>query len=96
MIITEITLDPQKVIPGDPLRFRVGEPVVEDGYVVERIRYCPATRVFNKGLEIGQGCYAIYLADVQNRRLVTEKVVTTVDAIKETKSTAEADVSLPE
>lgn len=96
MVITEITLDPQKVVPGDPLRFRVGEPAVEGGYVVDRIRYCPETRVFNKGLEIGQGCYAVYLNNVDNRRLVSEEVVTTVDVVKETKSTAEADVNLPE
>ena len=99
MKINEITLNPQKVIPGDPLRFRVGQAVVEEGHVVEKINYHPATRLFNKGLEVGISCYAVYFAGIPERRLVAEETVTTVEAVKEeTKKNAntEAAVALPE
>jgi len=93
MKITEITLNPQMVIPGDPLRFRVGEPVTEGGHGVEKIAYNPITRLFNKGLEIGQGSYAVYFTDIAERRLIVESMVTSVEAVKENKAVAPAPAS---
>lgn len=97
MQINEITLNPQCVIPGDPLRFRVGEPVVEDGHIVEKINYHPGSRLFNKGLEIGVPCYAVYLVGIEERRLIAEEIVTTREVVKEAKKNAntEAEVALP-
>lgn len=98
MKINEITLNPMMTIEGDPQRFRVGQPAVPAGHVVEKINYHPVTRLFNKGLEIGQSCYAVYLQDIPERRLIMEPMVTSVEAVKEvTKTTtAEASVELPE
>ncbi len=97
MKINEITLNPQMVNDLDPVRFRVGESVIEGGHVVEKINYHPANRVFNKGLEIGGGCYAIYLVDIPERRIIMEGMVTSVEVVKEAKAEAntEASVDLP-
>jgi hypothetical protein len=86
MEINEITLNPEKTIPGDPLRFRVGEPVVEGGHVVEKINFHPENRTFNKGLEIGTACYAVYFENIPERRLVVADVITTVEAVKAQKT----------
>ena len=98
MKINEITINALMAIPGDPLRFRVGAPVVEGGHIIEKINYHPVNRVFNKGLEIGGGCYAVYLIGTPNRRVIMETMVTSVDVVKEVKVTAntEANVTLPE
>lgn len=98
MKINEITINPTMTIPDDPLRFRVGEAIVEGGHVVEKINYNPATRVFNKGLEWGQSCYAVYFVGIPERRLITEDVVTSAEVAKETPTVPniEATVELPE
>lgn len=96
MIITEITLDVQKVIPGDPTRFRVGMPVVEGGHVVEKIVYHPDYDRFNGGGEIGFACYAVFFSGIPERRLIATKIVTTLEAvtIKVNKSEG-AGINLP-
>lgn len=99
MKINEITLNPTMAIPGDPLRFRVGEPVIEGGHEVDKIVYNAFNNLFNKGLEIGFGCYAIYFVGIPERRLINENAVTSAEAVKEVvKKTAsdEANVELPE
>jgi len=98
MKISEITLNPQVIIPGDPLRFRIGTEIVEGGHIVEKITYCPKTGLFNKGREIGGGCYAVFLEGIPERRLIAEDAVTTVEVAKEVKSLTltEAAIDLPE
>ena len=93
MKINEITTSPAMTIPGDPLRFRVGVAVNnngEAGHVVEKINYHPANKVFNKGLESNQGCYAVYFAGIPERRLIMEVAVTSLEVVKETASAAAA------
>lgn len=98
MKINEITINPQMSIPGDPLRFRVGHPAVADGHVIDKINYHPSSRIFNKGLEFGRACYAIYFADIPERRIICEEAVISAEVVKETKQpeNAEASVGLPE
>ena len=85
MIITEINRNPQKVPEGTPLTFRIGEPLHEGGFTVEKIIYHPGTRLFNKGLEVGQGCYAVYFEGIDERRLIMEDTVVDIEAVKEQK-----------
>ncbi len=94
MKIVEITLDPTKIGPQDPLRFRVGEPVVEGGHVVEKINYNPKNRLFNKGLEIGMACYAVYFTNIPERRLIVETIVTSAEVVKEVAVNPEAAIPL--
>ena len=99
MKILELTLNPMMTIPGDPMRFRVGDPVVEGGRTVEKINFHPPTGAFNKANEVAASCYAIYFVGIPERRLVMADVVTSVEAVKETtKKTdnTEATVELPE
>ena len=100
MKITEITIDPTTTIPGDPLRFRVGDSVIEGGHVVEKITYNPICNAFNKGLEIGVPCYAVFFDGIPERRLVVERVVTSVEVVKEASKKVtvnpESSVELPE
>jgi hypothetical protein len=85
MKINEITLNPMMVVPGDPLRFRVGEAITtngEAGHVVEKIAYNSSHNTFNKSLEIGVPCYAVYFRDIAERRLIAEGCVTSIEAVK--------------
>ena len=88
------------VIDGDPLRFRVGQPVVEGGHVVEKVNFHPPTKVFNNANEVLGCCYAVYFAGIPERRLVMADIVTSVEAVKETTKKAaiaeEAAIELPE
>lgn len=93
MKINEIVLNPQMVPDGDPLRFRIGEPIIEGGHVVEKISFHPANNLFNKGREISTGCYGIFLVDIPERRLIMENIVSSAEVVTEKK----ADVpELPE
>lgn len=101
MVITEITLDATKAVPGDPLRFRVGQPVVEGGHVVEKINYNHSKDLYHKGEEFGRPCYTIFFEGITERRLVDENIVTTMEVAMppKTKKSAAAEgatVSLPE
>lgn len=98
MKINEITINPTMAVPGDPLRFRVGEPVTEGGHVVEKINYHPDNRIFNKALEWGRPGYAVYFLDIPERRLIDESMVTSAEVVKETKQSEdmEASIGLPE
>jgi hypothetical protein len=100
MVITELTLDATRAIPGDPLRIRVGQPVVEDGYVVEKINYQPKTNLYHKGEEYAHPCYVVFFVGIPERRLIAESMVTTMEvtmpAKNKTTATEGANVSLPE
>jgi hypothetical protein len=100
MKINEITVDPQKTIPGDPLRFRIGQPIVEGGFVVEKIVYRPERTLYNKGAEIGFSCYAVNFVGIPERRLIAESVVTSIEVVNDTTTkktvNTESSVDLPE
>lgn len=96
MKINEITLNPQMVPNGDPLRFRVGESIIEGGHVVEKISFHPSNNLFNKGREVSTGCYSIFLVDIPERRLIMENVVSSTEVVTEKKAKAIDIPELPE
>ena len=97
MKINEITLDKTMIIDGDPARIRVGEAVIEGGHTVDKINYHPSNRLFNKGLEIGIACYAVYFTGIGERRLIAVGTVTGVEVIKDMAPVnAEANIPLPD
>ena len=83
MKINEITLNPQMVPAGDPLRFRIGDPVIEGGHVVEKITFYPDNNLFNKGREVSAGCYSIFFIEIPERRLVMSNTVSSVEVVTE-------------
>lgn len=91
MKITEITLNPQMVPEGDPIRFRIGTPVIEGGHIVEKILFCPQNNMFNRGREIATGCYTIYFENIPERRLIIADIISSVEVVKEQK-----DSTVPE
>ena len=95
MKINEITLNPQMLPPGDPSRLRVGIPVIEGGLIVEKITFYPCNNLFNKGREVGTGCYAIFFVDIPERRIIMADTVSSVEVVTEKKKKA-VDEPIPE
>lgn len=95
MLINEIRLIPNMVGEGDPTVFRVGQEIIEGGHVVEKINYHPTGRLFNKGLDFGVACYAVYFEGIPERRLIGEKVVYSAEVVKDTRG-SEANIQLPD
>lgn len=85
MKINEITLNPQTVPVGDPLRFRVGEAVIEGGQVVEKITFYSNTDLFNKGREVSTSCYSIFFVGIPERRLILSGTIVSIEVVKEKK-----------
>jgi hypothetical protein len=106
MKITEILVNPQMSVEGDPLRFRIGYPVqvlneigeVVDGHVVEKILFKPDHKLFNSGLELDFACYVVFFEGIPERRCIRADMVTSLEAVKEeTKSkSTEASANLPD
>lgn len=95
MKINEITLNPQMLPPGDPSRLRVGIPVIEGGLVVEKITFYPCSDLFNKGREVGAGCYAVFFVDIPERRILMANTISSIEVVTEKKKTV-ANESIPE
>lgn len=104
MRITEIIRD-QKLIPeGDPIRFRVGEPVVEGGHIVTKIVHHKDG--YNKGRQGAFSCYAVHFEGLDSRRIIAVSTVVDMEVSlegAEPKSTieaqavaTEAQIELPE
>lgn len=93
MKINEITLNPQTIPDGDPLRFRVGNPVVEGGHVVEKIVFHPENNLFNKGREVSIGCYSVFFVDIPERRLILSNIISSLEVVAEKKKN---DAVIPE
>jgi len=93
MKINEITLKPQMIPNGDHLRFRVGDPVVEGGHIVEKILFYPDNNLFNKGREVSTGCYSIFFVEISERRLVMSDTISSIEVVTEKKK---KDNDIPE
>lgn len=88
MVITEITLDPQMALPDQPLQFRIGQPAIAGGHIVEKITYNPDQALFNKGREVGEAVYAIFFEGIPERRVIKDRMVTSIELAKEKKPEA--------
>ncbi len=75
MQIQDITLKPNFVLPEDPKRFVIGQPVVEGGFIVEKITYNPQHDLYNKGKEVGRPGYTIHFMGIPERRFIPEEMV---------------------
>lgn len=95
MKINEITINPQKVSNEDPLRFRIGTPVVEGGHLVEKITFHPCSDLFNKGREVGTGSYAVFFEEIPERRLIMADIVVSAEIVAEKKKKVE-EPNVPE
>jgi len=96
MKINEITINPQMTATGDPLRFRVNEAIEingQPGHIVKKITYNPVTRLFNKGLEVGNSCYTVYFNDIPERRIIMDNTVTSIEAVKDDNKKNNDDVA---
>ena len=97
MKINEISLKLHTVPAGNPLRFHVGEPIAEGGYIVEKINFHPSSNLFNKGREVGAGCYSIFFLEGAERLLIMADTVSSVEVVAEKKKTVDTNVpELPE
>ena len=96
MKINEIRLDPRSQTTDAPVVFRINEPVVEDGYVVEEIKFFNSLlKPFNKACEISGDVYVIYFKGIKERRIIRAETVTSVEAIAD-KFTNIENTQLPE
>lgn len=96
--IVEIIRDKRSVSEDVPLRFRVGEAVMEGGYVTKTILYCPGG--YNGGTKGRWAAYAVKFEETKEVRMIPESEVVDVCVIAENPSSdevnSEAAVDLPE